>query len=45
MVGSRYLAAIDAILAMNYAAAQAAAQAVVAQAAAALFGDDVLKQQ
>ncbi|KAI9322396.1 hypothetical protein BX666DRAFT_2017054 [Dichotomocladium elegans] len=35
------LAAIDAILAMNYAAAQAAAQAVVAQAAAALFGDDV----
>ncbi|CDH51961.1 hypothetical protein RO3G_02211 [Lichtheimia corymbifera JMRC:FSU:9682] len=39
------LAAIDAILAMNYAAAQAAAQAVVAQAAAALFGEDVLKQQ
>ncbi|KAI9497959.1 hypothetical protein BDB00DRAFT_969590 [Zychaea mexicana] len=38
------LAAIDAILAMNYAAAQAAAQAVVAQAAAALFGDEVLKQ-
>ncbi|KAF7726978.1 hypothetical protein EC973_008173 [Apophysomyces ossiformis] len=37
------LAAIDAILAMNYAAAQAAAQAVVAQAAAALFGEDVLK--
>ncbi|KAG0178394.1 hypothetical protein DFQ28_004381 [Apophysomyces sp. BC1034] len=37
------LSAIDAILAMNYAAAQAAAQAVVAQAAAALFGEDVLK--
>ncbi|GAN02965.1 hypothetical protein MAM1_0031d02415 [Mucor ambiguus] len=35
------LAAIDGILAMNYAAAQAAAQAVVAQAAAALFGEDV----
>ncbi|KAI8988203.1 hypothetical protein BDF20DRAFT_854424 [Mycotypha africana] len=35
------LSAIDGILAMNYAAAQAAAQAVVAQAAAALFGDDV----
>ncbi|ORY94652.1 hypothetical protein BCR43DRAFT_494380 [Syncephalastrum racemosum] len=33
------LAAIDAILAMNFASAQAAAQAVVAQAAAALFGD------
>ncbi|KAI8369667.1 hypothetical protein BD560DRAFT_330032 [Blakeslea trispora] len=38
------LAAIDGILAMNYAAAQAAAQAVVAQAAAALFGDDVNMQ-
>ncbi|KAG1141226.1 hypothetical protein G6F37_008481 [Rhizopus arrhizus] len=35
------LAAIDGILAMNYAAAQAAAQTVVAQAAAALFGDEV----
>ncbi|KAI7881219.1 uncharacterized protein EV154DRAFT_428642 [Mucor mucedo] len=35
------LAAIDGILAMNYAAAQAAAQAVVAQAAAALFGEEV----
>ncbi|KAI7866608.1 hypothetical protein BDF14DRAFT_1694360, partial [Spinellus fusiger] len=33
------LAAIDAILSMNYAAAQAAAQAVVAQAAAILFGE------
>ncbi|KAI7906772.1 uncharacterized protein BX663DRAFT_414776, partial [Cokeromyces recurvatus] len=32
------LSAIDGILAMNYAAAQAAAQAVVAQAAAVLFG-------
>ncbi|GAA5816422.1 hypothetical protein MFLAVUS_009951 [Mucor flavus] len=35
------LAAIDGILAMNYAAAQAAAQAVVAQATAALFGEEV----
>lgn len=38
------LAAIDGILAMNYAAAQAAAQAVVAQAAAALFGEEVNMQ-
>ncbi|KAI8982686.1 hypothetical protein BDB01DRAFT_860365 [Pilobolus umbonatus] len=35
------LSAIDSILAMNYAAAQAAAQAVVAQATAALFSEEV----
>lgn len=35
------LAAIDGILAVNYATAQAAAQNVVAQAAAALFSEEV----